>query len=93
MLLLPETLTLREARDTMRLLKVALEQEGDGDVIVDAGALVRFDSSALAVLLECRRLAQAWGKRFATRSLPPKLGELARVYGIDELLSAEPAAA
>lgn len=92
MLLLPETLTLREARDTMRLLKVALEQEGEGDVVVDAGALVRFDSSALAVLIECRRLAQAWGKRFSTRALPPKLGELARVYGIDELLSAEAAA-
>lgn len=93
MLLLPETLTLREARDTLRLLKVALEQEGDADVVVDAGALVRFDSSALAVLLECRRLAQAWGRRFTTRSLPPKLGELARVYGIDDLLGADALAA
>ncbi|MGA0609943.1 STAS domain-containing protein [Caldimonas sp. KR1-144] len=88
MLLLPETLTLREARDTLRLLKVALEQEGDTDVIVDASALERFDSSALAVLLECRRLAQAWGKRFAMRSLPHQLAELARVYGITELLPA-----
>lgn len=88
MLLLPETLTVHEARDTLRLLKVALEQAGDAEVVVDASALVRFDSSALAVLLECRRLAQAWGKPFSTRSLPPKLCELARVYGIDDLLGA-----
>lgn len=93
MLLLPETLTAREARDTLRLLKVSIEQESEGAVVVDASALVRFDSSALAVLLECRRLAQAWGKGFVTRALPHKLGELARVYGIDELLPPAHAAA
>jgi len=53
MLLLPVTLTAREARNTLRMLKQALEKEGgEGAVVVDAGPLQRFDSSALAVLLE-----------------------------------------
>ena len=87
MLLLPESLTLSEARDAIRLLKVALESEAEPLLVIDGSPLQRFDSSALAVLLECRRLAQAWGKRFELRALPPKLGELARLYGIDELLT------
>jgi phospholipid transport system transporter-binding protein len=86
MLLLPESLTLREARDAMRLLKVALESEAEPLLVIDGSQLRRFDSSALAVLLECRRLALAWGKRFELQALPPKLSELAKLYGIDELL-------
>ncbi|HEU4458933.1 MAG TPA: STAS domain-containing protein [Methylibium sp.] len=87
MLLLPESLTLREARDAMRLLKTTLESEADALLIVDGSQLQRFDSSALAVLLECRRLAEAWGKSFELRAVPDKLAELARLYGIDELLA------
>jgi len=90
MLLLPENLTLAEARDAMRLLKTTLESESDTLLTVDGSQLRRFDSSALAVLLECRRLAEAWGKRFELRAAPPKLIELARLYGIDELLTSEP---
>jgi len=87
MLLLPVTLTAREARDTLRLLKQTLEQErGEGVVVVDAGPLQRFDSSALAVLLEIDRVAQAWGREFAIRSVPAKLVALARLYGVDGLL-------
>jgi phospholipid transport system transporter-binding protein len=86
-LLLPENLTLREARDAMRLLKVALESEAEPVLLIDGSQLQRFDSSALAVLLECRRLAQAWGKRFELQAVPDKLGELAKLYGIDELLA------
>jgi phospholipid transport system transporter-binding protein len=93
MLLLPESLTLREARDAMRLLKATLESESDTLLTVDGSQLQRFDSSALAVLLECRRLAQAWGKRFELQAVPPKLLELARLYGIDELLTPPLAAA
>lgn len=93
MLLLPETLTVREARDTMRLLKLALESESDPLLLVDGSQLRRFDSSALAVLLECRRLAQAWGKRFALQAMPHKLDELAKLYGIADLLGATEAPA
>ncbi len=93
MLLLPETLTLSEAHDTLRLLETALKRETESLLQIDAGPLKRFDSSALAVLLECRRLATAWGKRFEVRGLPPQLGDLARLYGIDTLLNDASAAA
>jgi phospholipid transport system transporter-binding protein len=87
MLLLPVTLTAREARDTLRMLKQALQKEGgDAAVVVDAGTLQQFDSSALAVLLEVDRLAEAWGRPFSIVSAPPKLVALAKLYGVDALL-------
>jgi phospholipid transport system transporter-binding protein len=86
MLLLPATLTLRESRDTLRLLSQALQGEKDGEVIVDASPLQQFDTSVLAVLLECRRLAQAFGRPFSVRNAPDKLSALASLYGVGELL-------
>ena len=58
--------------------------------IADASALTSFDSSALAVLLECRREAQAMGKTFSVRGLPTRLRSLAALYGVGELLPAAP---
>ena len=86
MLLLPATLTSREARDAQRMLAQALKGEPDSGVVVDASHLKQFDSAALAVLLECHRLAKAWGRSFAVRNPPPKLAALARLYGLDVLL-------
>lgn len=85
MLLLPATLTAHEARDTLRMLKQSIQGQSDG-VEVDASGLVQFDSSALSVLLECQRQAQAWGKTFTLREAPPKLAALAKLYGVDVLL-------
>jgi phospholipid transport system transporter-binding protein len=92
MLVLPATVTAREARDTQRLLAQALRSEPGERIVVDASNLQQFDSSALAVLLECHRLARSWGKGFALRNAPPKLASLASLYGIAELLSGEPPA-
>ena len=86
MLLLPATVTMREARDTLRMLAQALPRESGAVVSVDASALRQVDSSALAVLLECQRRAQAAGKSFVVNQVPAKLGELARLYGLDALL-------
>jgi phospholipid transport system transporter-binding protein len=87
MLLLPATLTSREARVTLRMLHQALQSEGsEAPVIVDAGSLQQLDSSALAVLLEIQRLAVAWGRKFVLRSVPAKLAALAKLYGVDVLL-------
>ena len=58
------------------------------DVVVDAGALQQFDSSALAILLECRRQALAAGKSFAVLGAPQRLLQLAGVYGVAELIPA-----
>jgi phospholipid transport system transporter-binding protein len=87
MLLLPATLTSREACVTLRMLKQALQSEGsEGPVIVEAGSLQHLDSAALAVLLEIERLAVAWGRSFAVRGVPPKLAALAKLYGVEQLL-------
>ena len=67
MLLLPSTLTLREARDTQRMLAQGLQAEPDGAVVINASGLQQFDTSALAVLLECDRLAKAFGRSFEVR--------------------------
>jgi len=90
MLLLPTTLTHREARESLSMLGLALKRQTDADdVVVDASGLLHFDSSALAVLLECQRLAFAWGKGFVVRSAPPKLAQLAGLYGLDEAMTIE----
>ena len=86
MLLLPAAITSREANDALRMLAQALQREPGDEAVVNAGGLQQFDSSALAVLLECERLAQAWGKRFALVEAPPKLAALAKLYGVDALL-------
>ncbi len=86
MLLLPATVTLAEARDTLRMLAQALPREPDSEVTLDASGLERFDTSALAVLLECRRLAQAGGRCFTVQQVPAKLAALAALYGVDTLL-------
>lgn len=93
MLLLPATLTLRESRDTLRMLSQAVQGEPDTGVVIDASPLQQFDTSALAVLLECQRLAQAWGKGFSVRQAPTQLTALAKLYGVDQLLFAEPVVA
>jgi phospholipid transport system transporter-binding protein len=89
MLLLPATLTHREAADVLVMLGQALDRESVDPVCVDASALQHFDSSALAVLLEFRRRALALGRGFVLRSAPPKLSALAALYGVDVLLPAE----
>lgn len=87
MLALPQTLTMAAAPDTLRMLSQALQREPGDLLTVDASALRQFDSAALAVLLECRRLAQAWGKHFEVHAAPQKLRDLAQMYGVQELVS------
>ena len=86
MLVLPAQLTHAEAAACSRMLAQALRSEPGREAVADASALQQFDSSALAVLLECRREALAMGKTFVASRLPPRLRELAGVYGVSELL-------
>lgn len=89
MLVLPATLTNAEAHDMLDMLSQALSREQDGAVTVDASPLKEFDTSALAVLLECQRQAQASGRSFVLRQAPPKLQALAKLYGVNVLLPSE----
>jgi phospholipid transport system transporter-binding protein len=61
-----------------------------GEVVVDASALRQFDSSALALLLECRRQALAAGKGFSVQGASGRLLQLADVYGVAALIPASP---
>lgn len=78
---LPATLTLPQAAAALRALQA---EPGSGRI--DASALQDFDSSALALLLHAKRLAQAAGRDFAVQAPPPKLTQLAQLYGVAALL-------
>lgn len=90
MLVMPAELMHVQASVCLNMLAQAARAEGGAQVLVDATALTRFDSSALAVLLECRRQCLQAGKGFAVRGLAPRLRELADLYGVADLLT-EPA--
>jgi phospholipid transport system transporter-binding protein len=74
----------------MRPLAEAISREPMDRLTVDAAGLQQFDSSALAVLLECRRLAEKSGRSFQLRNAPARLSQLARLYGVGELLGFTP---
>jgi phospholipid transport system transporter-binding protein len=88
LLVLPVDLTRVQASGCLQMLVQGLGTEPGSTVVVDAAALVRFDSAALAVLLEFRRTSLARGKNVLVRSLPERLRDLASLYGIAELLPA-----
>ena len=85
MLQLPPQLTHTTASACLLDLGAALPAEPAG-VVVSASGLGRFDSAALAVLLSLRRQALGLGKTFAVTCLPQRLADLARLYGVAELL-------
>lgn len=90
MLVLPSELTHRQATACLRMLVQGLPSQTGSAVMVDAASLKLFDSSALSVLLEFRRASLALGKCFEIRNLSPRLVDLARLYGVAELLLPAP---
>jgi len=93
MLVLPSQLTHAQARACAGMLSQAIRSETGPEVVADVSALAHFDSSALAVLLECRRESLVAGKRFLVKAWPARLRDLAVLYGVFELLSAPSLAA
>ena len=87
MLNLPATLTHDQALETALGLQSQVASQAQA-VVLDASALTQFDSSALAVVLACRRAAMASGKTFAVQCLPARLVQLAALYGVAELVPA-----
>jgi len=53
---------------------------------IDFAAITAVDSSAVALLLEWRRVAQRRGKTLVFVNLPPNLMALAKLYGVSELI-------
>ena len=88
---LPARITMSDARATLAQLQPLL-QAADAPVI-DASALADLDTAAIALLLDCRRQAQAAGKPLQVVGAPPKLAQLATLYGVADLLALQPGAA
>jgi phospholipid transport system transporter-binding protein len=93
MLALPAVLTHLEALQVARNLAVQIQAPAKAqatslpiELVLDASALAQFDSSALAVILACRREAAAVGKTFSVHGLPARLSQLAGLYGVSELI-------
>lgn len=86
MLALPAQLTLRDAQVALATLVPAIAAAPAGTIVVDASALTHIDSSALAVLLECRRQAELRQCKFELHHAPPRLAEMARLYGVQDVL-------
>jgi phospholipid transport system transporter-binding protein len=86
---LPERITLREARSVLDTLAAALTAQpgGAAAVEVDASALAQFDSSALGVLVDLHRRAAVTGRACRLIGMPSRLTELARLYGVSELVA------
>ena len=87
MLTLPSVLTHDSAADFSLTLRQAVSSQ-PAEVVADASALIEFDSSALAILLECRREALAADKLFSVQAAPPRLRQLAGLYGVADLIPA-----
>lgn len=85
---LPALLTHNQAAQCSQSLSLDIRRAESGEkVVIDASSLDKFDSSALAVLLQCRRDSAVFDKSFEVTGLSPQLRELANLYGISELLS------
>jgi phospholipid transport system transporter-binding protein len=89
MLSFPAVVTHAQALEIARGLRAQVLAQAD-EVVLDASGLTQFDSSALAVMLSCRREAMAASKSFAVKGLPLKLAQLAGLYGVAELIPQTP---
>ena len=86
MLVLPTELTHRQAAACLQMLQQGLRSVDGSAVVADASALTVFDSSALAVLLACRRACEAQAKTFSIKGMNTRLQGLSVLYGVDVLL-------
>jgi phospholipid transport system transporter-binding protein len=83
---LPTSLTLRDAQSALESLRQSFAAQS-GDVWhIDAAPVAQLDTSALAVLLECARIAVAGKRRMEIVGAPARLSDLAHLYGVDGLL-------
>lgn len=86
LLTLPADLRHSNAAACLAQLQSQIRSSTDKQIEIQAGTLSDFDSSALAVLLGCRREAESLSKSLQFKQFPAKLRELALLYGVSELL-------
>jgi phospholipid transport system transporter-binding protein len=85
-LTLPANLRHGNASACLAELQTQIRNSAETSLEIQAGQLADFDSSALAVLLGCRREAESLSKTLKFKQFPVKLHELATLYGVSELL-------
>ena len=73
------------------LLEEGREQLKAGVRTIDLGEVTELDSSLLAVLLAWQREARAANVALVVERLPQGLETIARLYGVEALLSGSPA--
>lgn len=84
-LVLPSALTQSSATPALRPLADAL-CAAEGPVELDASGLQKFDTVALACLLELARQAKSRGAAVSISGAPPQLIDLASLYGVSNVL-------
>lgn len=85
---LPERLTQIETELVLALLDREVALHPDAGIVLNAAALKVFDSSALALLLALRRRQIARGRALRVNGWPSRLNNLAKLYGVRDLLGA-----
>lgn len=83
---LPASATIEQAAALAATLPSAAA-DGSGVLRVDASSLEQLDTSTIALLLQARRVAAERGCGFEVVGAPAKLAALAKLYGVEELLS------
>jgi phospholipid transport system transporter-binding protein len=73
------------------VLSASAEASLPGTGIVELSGVESVDSAAVALLLAWKRRAAAEGKPMAFAHIPPSLASLAQLYGVGDLLVADPA--
>ena len=71
---------------SLRAEAAQVRSAAGAEVQINAAELLQFDSAALSVLLCAARLCLSEGVTLQVKQVPSKLQELARVYGVGELL-------
>jgi phospholipid transport system transporter-binding protein len=72
------------------VLAASLEAELPATGVIDLERIESVDSAGVALLLAWKRRAESEGKPLVFAHLPASLDSLARLYGVEELLVAEP---
>ena len=88
---LPASLTLKDAPAVLESLRQSFAADGGETWRIDAAPVAQLDTSALAVLLECARMAASAKRRLEIVNPPARMSDLAHLYGVDGLLGVEAA--
>ncbi len=76
----------REWETKLRAEAACVSAQAGREVRLNAAELQTFDSSALSLLLSCARLCRQHGLALQVHDAPAGLRDLARLYGVEDLL-------